>query len=369
MPLNKEAERWSHIPLLLSAGQFTPLTRTPWAGSAIARKFKDEIMPEMKEARIGESWEFSCDPDFPSRIAGTTTTLLDLIKNQPNQVLSEELTTKSGANCEILVKLLSAAEPLSLQVHPSDRDEFLTEGECGKPESWLILDVEPGAGIYLGFSSAVDKDDLRAALLDGDRCKELLQFVPVKPGDFFDLAAGVPHAIGPGVTLLEPQRILFGKSGKTYRLWDWGRRYDSRGHIDMTSGKPRQLHIDEGLRLIDPTKQVGMEFVDSIRRSPEVIQFAGGGKCLRFPGNGHYALDLVQLSEGESVNIDIRRGYGVVIPLKGHMMVANNAVYDVSVIKGQPVMLPHASLPVSFCARMECRFALVVPAGATVTYR
>ena len=369
MPFTKEAEKWSRLPLLLSAGQFTPLTRTPWAGTAIARKFKDEIIPEMKDARIGESWEFSCDPDFPSRIVGTTLTILELVKYQPQAVLSPELVDKSGANCEILVKLLSAAQPLSLQVHPADRDPYLAEGECGKPESWLILDAEPSAGIYLGFSRPIQPDALRSQLLSGGDCRDLLQFVPVKPGDFFDLAAGVPHAIGPGVTLLEPQRILFGKSGKTYRLWDWGRRYDNRGHEDMISGKPRQLHVEEGLRLIDPLKQVGGPFVDSIRRLPEAVPCPGGCKCLRYPTNGYYRLDLLHLSEGDLLHLDIRNGYGIIVPLKGHMIVANRSVYDLKVIKGQPVMLPHGALPVSFSARVECRFALIVPAGAVVTYR
>ena len=369
MPLTKEAQKWSRLPLLLTAGQFTPLTRTPWAGSAIARKFKDEIMPEMKDARIGESWEFSCDPDFPSRIAGTTITILDLIKHQPTEVLSPELVSKSGANCEILVKLLSASQPLSLQVHPADRDASLAEGECGKPESWLILDAEPGAGLYLGFSRAIDKDELRRALVDGESCRDLLQFVPVKVGDFFDLAAGVPHAIGPGVTLLEPQRILFGKSGKTYRLWDWGRRYDNRGYIDMIGGKPRQLHIEEGLRLIDPMKQVGREFVDSIRRSPELSALASGGKCAHYPSNGYYVVDLLQLNEGDAATVDIRHGYGVLVPLKGHLTAANSAAYDIDIIKGQPVMLPHSALPVTLSARKESRFAMITPAGAVVTYR
>ena len=137
----------------------------------------------------------------------------------------------------------------------------------------------------------------------------------------------------------------------------------------MKSGKPRQLHIEEGLRIIDPKKQAGPSFVDSIRRSPTSLSLPSGGKCLRYPGNEFYKVDLLNLSEGDSVNIDIRAGYGVIVQLKGHMTASNSATYDINIIKGQPVMLPHAALPVSINARVDSRFALIAPAGATVSFR
>ena len=67
----------------------------------------------------------------------------------------------------------------------------------------------------MGFNQKVNSKDLESTLNDGDRAKELLNFVEVKENDYFEIAPGVVHAIGPGVTLLEPQRILKGKSGKT----------------------------------------------------------------------------------------------------------------------------------------------------------
>ena len=44
--------------------------------------------------------------------------------------------------------------------------------------------------------------------------RPVLQFVAVKPGDYFEIEPGVPHAIGPGLVLLEPQRILSVKAEK-----------------------------------------------------------------------------------------------------------------------------------------------------------
>jgi mannose-6-phosphate isomerase len=367
--IEEHFRQYTKSPILLSPRQFTPLARTPWAGEEISRKIKDEIAPNAKGTRIGESWEFSCDPDFPSLINGTSHTIIGLIKACPEEVLSPELAAKSGGSAEILVKLLNASEPLSLQVHPADGDAALLPNECGKPESWLVLDAQPGSGIYLGFSESISREKLREALLDGDRCKKYLQFVTVKTGDFFDLAAGVPHAIGPGVTILEPQRILFGRSGKTYRLWDWGRKYDIRGHLDMQQGKPRELHIEQGLRLIDPMRQVGVDFVNSIRRQPVIHDFGGGSFAARYPDNGYYALDVVTAKAGTKMKLNVPQGYGIVIPLMGAFNLASEWEKSVArVIKGQPVLLPHAALPVRLDYEKDTKFALIVPTGVKPLY-
>src|SRR5262249_40973462 len=146
--------------------------------------------------------------------------------------------------------------------------------ESGKPESWLILSAEPGAGIYLGFSKAFAKAELFSILADPLRTselKDLLQFVPVAENDYFEIAPGVPHAIGAGVTLVEPQRVAPGKSGQTFRLWDWDRRYDEKGQLDPIKGKARELHVAQCKHLVDPMQQCGLDFVSKLRRSPRKI--------------------------------------------------------------------------------------------------
>src|SRR6478735_3866269 len=136
----------------LSPDLFTPLTRTPWAGRRIAELYKKDILPAAVQEPIGEAWEVSCDPDFPSQILGYDVSLLELINQKPEAMLSPEYVRENGPSCEILIKLLNADDPLSVQVHPEDGDRSLKPEECGKPESWLVLDAAPGAGLYLGFS-------------------------------------------------------------------------------------------------------------------------------------------------------------------------------------------------------------------------
>src|SRR4051812_6984639 len=88
-------------PVPLAADNFTPLARTPWAGDEIGQRYKARVSGAYG-ARIGESWEFSCDPAFPSRVRETGETLLSLIEAHPEAVLS-----RAGPRaCEVLVKLL-----------------------------------------------------------------------------------------------------------------------------------------------------------------------------------------------------------------------------------------------------------------------
>lgn len=130
---------------------------------------------------------------------------------------------------DLLVKYLFTSEKLSVQVHPSDDDAL--PGTRGKEECWLVLDAEPGATLAIGFRGDLDRQAIRAAALDGS-IEDLLQWHPVRAGDFFYLPAGTVHAIGPGLSLIEIQQ----NSDTTYRLYDYGR--------------PRQLHLDAALAVL-----------------------------------------------------------------------------------------------------------------------
>src|SRR4029079_3608748 len=110
-------------------------------------------------------------------------------------------------------KNLFTTENLSIQVHPDDQQAKLRGFGRGKSECWLILDAEPEAVIGLGLRREVAEDELRAAALDGS-IEKLIDWRPVKAGDFFYVSAGTIHAIGGGISLLEFQQ----NSGATFRL-------------------------------------------------------------------------------------------------------------------------------------------------------
>jgi mannose-6-phosphate isomerase class I len=227
-------------PLLLQPDNFTPPGRTPWGGRRIPDELKAGEHIEV-QGPVGEAWELSVEPDFPSRVVEGPT--LDEVLRSDPELLGREAALGSTA---LLVKLVDAAQDLSVQIHPSDLDPHLAAGESGKPEAWYIIDAAPGAGLYLGFREGVSRVDVEAALDEEGEVDALMSFVQVSAGDVFLIEPGTPHAIGRGVLLLEPQRVSPGKRGITYRYWDWNRRYDAAGRLDAV-GRARELHRERAL--------------------------------------------------------------------------------------------------------------------------
>lgn len=229
-------------PVLLSGEVYTSATRTPWGGTRLVKHFgKRSATP-----RIGESWELSLGPELPSRTPEGTL-LSELVESNRDAWLGPAGDRAAG----LLVKLLDADEPLSLQIHPRDDDPHLAAGESGKPEGWYVVGATPDAWIAFGWRDGVVREDVLAALGRGDgSLAPLLQRVGVEVGDCFIVDGGTPHAIGPGVTLVEPQYVARGKRGVTYRYWDWERRYDAVGLPDP-AGAPRPLHVEAALAVTD----------------------------------------------------------------------------------------------------------------------
>jgi mannose-6-phosphate isomerase len=348
--------------LKLSPNLFTPLSRTPWGGNQIARSYKQSWVDDPNATAIGESWEVSCDPAFPSQVLGLNKSLSDLILREPERMLSPAYFKNYGASCEILLKLVNAASPLSLQVHPTDDDPFLKSLECGKPESWLVLHAEPGSGLYLGFSKAIPSDELAKLLYADQDIKPYLQFVPVKEGDYFEIDPGVIHAIGAGVTLLEPQRIRSGKAGKTYRFWDWSRRYNADGVLDLENGQARELHIEEGLRLIDPEQQVGIPYVASLRRRAQQTVISPLANSYTYPANSNYQVHRLKIKAGGRVMLHAESGFLTFVCLAGESIWSGN----IKISRGEPGFVPFTALPALVEATSDFDLALVVPASCTL---
>ncbi|WP_019634413.1 class I mannose-6-phosphate isomerase [Actinomadura atramentaria] len=117
-----------------------------------------------------------------------------------------------GDSPALLVKLLDAAQRLPVHVHPTR--EFARShlgSPFGKTEAWLVLDVPGGAGgtgeVHLGFREDVGADRLRGWIdaQDGAAMLAALNPVAVRPGDAVLVPAGLPHAIGAGVFVVEVQ--------------------------------------------------------------------------------------------------------------------------------------------------------------------
>ncbi|MCL2254947.1 MAG: mannose-6-phosphate isomerase [Lachnospiraceae bacterium] len=136
----------------------------------------------------------------------------------------------------LLVKIISANDDLSIQVHPDNEYASLNEnGSLGKTECWYILDCDKDAELVLGHN-AKDINELNE-MVSNNRFSSLIKSVAVKKGDFIQINPGTVHAIKGGITLLEIQQ----SSDITYRLYDYDR---------LDNGKPRPLHLKQAIDVI-----------------------------------------------------------------------------------------------------------------------
>lgn len=203
-----------------------------WGGTNL----KTEWHKESVEESLSESWELSFHPDGPSLIASG---------ENAGKALSEVATRADwGERCQnfsffpVLNKLIDAAKPLSVQVHPSDEYALAHEGQYGKTEMWHILHAEKGAYLYLGFNQTMSRLKFAGAIADNTICNYLNK-VPVYGGETYLIPSGTVHAIGAGITLYEVQQ----NSSLTYRVYDYDR-------VDK-NGNKRELHIEKARAVIN----------------------------------------------------------------------------------------------------------------------
>jgi mannose-6-phosphate isomerase len=161
-----------------------------------------------------EDWVGSTTTVFGSDTEGLSLlpdgrSLREAVQADPEGFLGQSHATAYGANLALLVKLLHAGERLPVHCHP-DRPFARRHLDCawGKTEAWVIVGTQVAEPVvHLGFREAVDPDRL-AELVSAQRVEALLaslNTIPVAAGDSVLVPAGVPHAIGEGVLLVELQ--------------------------------------------------------------------------------------------------------------------------------------------------------------------
>jgi mannose-6-phosphate isomerase len=133
----------------------------------------------------------------------------DAIAEDPGSYLGPEHSSRFGPDPALLVKLLDAGERLPVHVHP---DREFAERELstpfGKTEAWIVVGAEhDDTAVHVGFAQDVDTTTLERWVRDQDHDAMLtaLNPVPVTVGDALFVPAGVPHAIGEGLLIVELQ--------------------------------------------------------------------------------------------------------------------------------------------------------------------
>jgi len=212
---------------------FEALTRQPvilapnrvyrlWQGGAVLDRLQGR--PDGEDGHYPEEWIASTTvsrlPGRPpdeglSRIPlpdGRAVELKALIEAFPEPMLGARHVARLGSELGVLCKLLDSAVRLFIQAHPDAAFARRHLGSAfGKTESWIILATRAIAGetpyILFGFREGVTAPEFRRITRSQDRAAMIaaLNRIPVRPGEVYLVEAGTPHAIGPGVLLVEIQ--------------------------------------------------------------------------------------------------------------------------------------------------------------------
>jgi mannose-6-phosphate isomerase len=160
-----------------------------------------------------EDWVASTTARFGQALAGLTklpdgTLLKDTIATDAHAWLGPDHVARFGDTPALLVKLLDTGQRLPIHVHPSR--EFARsqlDSSFGKTEAWIVLEAAPDAAVRLGFQRDVEAAELARwfAAQDVEALLEATNRVPVAAGDAILCPAGLPHAIGSDILLIELQ--------------------------------------------------------------------------------------------------------------------------------------------------------------------
>lgn len=216
----------------------TPYFReTIWGGRTLAKHY-NKSLPQNQN--IGESWEVSAYKAMESIVTNgdlTGKTLLELVQENPTDLLGQSVIDRYGTEFPLLIKLLDAREDLSIQVHPDDtyaRSQKL--GTYGKMEAWYVLQSDNGRVAY-GLQDNITKTAFETAIRE-NRVNDAIRFFNVKAGDVVYVPPGTVHALCQNVLVYEVQQ----SSDLTFRIYDYNR--------PGPDGNPRELHIDRSLDVI-----------------------------------------------------------------------------------------------------------------------
>lgn len=198
-----------------------------WGGKDL-EKFRNNV----PEGVIGESWDIACHKNGTGKVANGELKgkgFDEVIKEYGNKFLGNSISIDE--DFPLLIKLITAKDKLSVQVHPNDEYAKKIENDLGKTEAWYVVDAEEGASLIVGTKDC-DKETFKKAIEYGNLDKYLNK-IPVKKGDFFYVQSGLVHAICEGILIAEIQQ----SSDTTYRVYDYNRG--------------REIHVEKALDVID----------------------------------------------------------------------------------------------------------------------
>lgn len=277
--------------------------------------------------RVPEDWVGSTTTLFGDQAIGLSTLpdgrrLLDAVASDPLAWLGPKHVARYGADTMLLVKLLDAGERLPVHIHPLREFAQPHLGrQHGKAEAWYILD---GGEVHLGFRREVSRADLDRWVAEQDTEAMLgaMHVITVRPGDSVYVPAGLPHAIGEGLFLVEIQ-----EPEDLSILLEWkGFAIDGREHGHLGLGFERALQaVDRHGWSEDEIAQL-------------VVRDGRGARTLASASTSFFRAE--RLSATGRTELDA--GFSVVVVVDGgcHLSGSDD---EIELAVGDTILVPHAA--------------------------
>jgi mannose-6-phosphate isomerase len=298
-------------------------------GAAIAELRGTEPAGE----RVPEDWIGSMTTVFGedqlglSRLPGGGL-LRDAAQADPVGFFGPDHAARRGPDPALLVKLLDAGERLPVHAHPDG--SFAREAlgsSYGKTEAWVVIATHrPEASVRVGFRDDVSADALARWVRDQDQRAMLdaLNTVPVRAGQAIFVPAGVAHAIGEGVLLVELQ-----EPSDLSVLLEW------QGFVN---GDERETTLGLGWKL-------ALRCVELSGRDPEELHGSRGD------GNGSVASLLPPAADrffraeriAPEPSAELERGFAILVVTEGAGILHAEDGEPLPLRRGDSVVLPWAA--------------------------
>ena len=208
---------------------FHPILKTTiWGGEKIAKYAG--ISTSLHN--IGEDWILSDVEGSESVVdegPDQGKKLSQLMRHYGPELLGDCNYKRFGHHFPLLIKIIDAAQDLSVQVHPDDELARKRGYSNGKTEMWYVIGADKDARLANGFLKPVDPSKYEE-LVESGEIVDVMNFNTIHPGEAYFIPAGRVHAIGKGAFVAEIQQT----SDVTYRLYDY--------HRKDKDGKERELH-------------------------------------------------------------------------------------------------------------------------------
>jgi mannose-6-phosphate isomerase len=246
------------------------------------------------------------------------TLVRDALAADPEGWLGAGHVARFGASPALLVKLLDAGERLPVHHHPDRAFAHEHLGlDFGKTESWLVIAAQPGALVHVGWRDEVDEQTLAAwvAEQDHDALLGALNPVAVSAGDAIFVPAGVPHAIGAGILIVELQEPT---DLSILLEWD-GFGIESEAQATLGLGWERALSSvercardAEAQRGPKPAGAVAEQLPAAAAPFFSAQRIAPGGGSVQLPAG--FAVVIVVDGAGTLAGLDVKRGDALLVP-------------------------------------------------------